>query len=106
MERAFGVEDEASIELRVRRNAARFESHEVDVDQVVQTALDRLGQFCQPMPRLSLVLGAGKQKQGVARPAQHLEQGRRAIVAYQRPGVGSLLTGTWAGREACLSKMA
>src|SRR6266481_4230704 len=42
MERAFGIEYEASIELRARRNAASFDGYEVNIDQVVQTALDRL----------------------------------------------------------------
>ena len=80
MERAFGIEDEASMELRIRRNAACFDGHEVDVNQVVQTALDRLSQFGQPVPRLSLMVGAGEQEQGVLWPAHQLEQSRRAIV--------------------------
>ena len=50
--------------------------------------------------------GAREQEQGVLRPAQQVEQSRWAIVVQQGLGVGSLLTRTWAGREACLSKMA
>jgi hypothetical protein len=72
VERAFGIEDEASMGLRVRSMDACFDG-ELDVYQVVQIALERLSQFGQPVPRLSLVVGAGEQEQGVLRPAQQLE---------------------------------